>query len=176
MPVLEHQPPERLRVAIRKPLVFLAGPIQGAPDWQTAAINIIAKEKCTSQPGTNLHIANPRREYFDDTFNYDKQVGWERAGIKRAAKNGAVIFWFAAQDKSLPYEAGREYAKTTRKEFLWVQGKMDENPFINVTVGKEPGYIETDRYFDYCLKETKLPVHETLAEVCFHALHLIAKE
>src|ERR1035437_5973020 len=94
------------------PLVFLAGPIQGAPLWQEDAIKILA------QLNPELWVASPRRltPVVKSGFKGDKyaeQVDWETHHLRKAAKNGAVIFWLAAKTEDIP---GREYAQTTRVE------------------------------------------------------------
>lgn len=172
MPVLMHQPPEALTIHKSEPLIFLAGPIQGASDWQMDAVGIIADEKCERRSGANLHIANPRRNYLEDSFNYEKQVKWEKLGLKRAAKNGAIVFWFAAQDPDQEYEEGRAYAQTSRIEFGRVLGWFDYNPFIDIVIGIENGYTGSERYFRTCAQEKRLPLHKTLSEVCSRALEL----
>ena len=48
-----------------KKIVFLAGPIKGAPDWQTQAIKDLAD--------LDVYVANPRRENVIN-FNLDLQV------------------------------------------------------------------------------------------------------
>ena len=51
-----------------KKIVFLAGPIKGAPDWQAQAIKDLAD--------LDVYVANPRRENVVN-FNLDLQVNWE---------------------------------------------------------------------------------------------------
>ncbi len=87
-----------------KKLVFLAGPIMGAENWQQRAIADLAD--------LDIYIANPRREKSDN-FNYDRQVEWETFYLSRA---DVVMFW-------LPLEAqhveGRSYAQTSRSANGW---------------------------------------------------------
>ena len=45
------------------PLIFLAGPIQGAEDWQRTAIGLISRENPA------LDIANPRGDYSNKKFD-----------------------------------------------------------------------------------------------------------
>src|SRR6516225_6635384 len=89
------------------PLVFLAGPIQGAPLWQHEAIRLIA------QISPTLHIANPRRDHSLDEFAYDLQVDWETHYLKRASADGVILFWLA---RETDHDCSRAYAQTTRFE------------------------------------------------------------
>lgn len=50
------------------PVVFLAGPIQGAPDWQAAAIEWFATHNSA------LCVASPRRLDRSSDFLYSAQV------------------------------------------------------------------------------------------------------
>lgn len=75
---LLYTPTEYIESQINKPVIFLAGPIQGAPDWQSEATGIIrAKRK-------NIIIASPRKEYLPGDFDYGAQVDWETFHLRRA--------------------------------------------------------------------------------------------
>ena len=161
--VREYTPPEIIEIPLNEELYFLAGPIQGAPDWQRAASGLIA---VSANDHANIHIANPRRDYIDGSFEYEAQVDWEKANLTRAAKCGAALFWFAAQDHSLPYEEGRAYAQTTRVEFGRYIGWRDLRPHIRMSIGIEPGYKGSERYIRHCSKEQKQPVYTTLEDAC----------
>jgi hypothetical protein len=127
-----HLPPIDTPIPNESSLVFLAGPIQGSPDWQTPT----AEELLHHLP--NTHVASPRRiAESHDEFNYDEQVLWELNHLRRANKLGVVAFWFAAQDFTLPYEKGRSYAKTTRNEVNRAYGWYDNKPFPLV-IGFDP--------------------------------------
>jgi hypothetical protein len=58
--------------------VFLAGPIQGAPDWQNSVPEI-----------SGVEWINPKRDGLDG-FNWDKQVDWETQAINMS---DYVLFW-----------------------------------------------------------------------------------
>ncbi len=63
---------------LRGALIFLIGPIQGAPDWQADAVRIIHRIN------KSIHIASPRRDagsYGRGDFGpdlYAQQVDWEK--------------------------------------------------------------------------------------------------
>ena len=84
-----------------KKIVFLGGPIKGAPDWQSQAINDLAD--------LDIYVANPRREKVEN-FNLDLQIAWES---KFLAAADIILFWIPPKQEDI---AGREYAQTSRFE------------------------------------------------------------
>ena len=71
--------------------VFLAGSINGAPDWQ-------AKFR-TRFEDTDLVLLNPRRNLVNDRGAWDgpegnRQIDWEHEHLRKVS---AVSFWFAAE-------------------------------------------------------------------------------
>ena len=122
------QPPEI--VEADSPIVFLAGPIQGAPDWQSEAAEYIH----TLEP--RMVVASPRKDYPEGTFVYEKQVDWETHYLRAAGKLGVIAFWLAAQTADTP---GRSYAQTSRFELA--EWKMHhERDGVRLTVGIEDGF------------------------------------
>lgn len=90
----------------QEPWVFLAGPIQGAADWQAYAIGIL------HDIDPRLNIANPRTT---DPWhgNYRGQVQWESYYLRLAALTGCILFWGAAEAE---HTCGRAFGQTTRFE------------------------------------------------------------
>jgi len=78
------QPPDIINIV--GDLIFLAGPIQGAPEWQTEAAGMIH----TLDSG--LIVASPRKNYAEGKFVYEKQVDWETHYLNIAAKSGVIMF------------------------------------------------------------------------------------
>lgn len=149
-------PPDYLD--IEGPLVFLAGPIQGAPRWQDSAIRIIRLED------EGLHIANPRRGAFlDSDFVYNEQVDWETHYLRRAAEDGAILFWLA---KEAEHSCDRAYAQTAGFELGEWQNERKRSKAM-VAVGIEPGFTN-ERYIRRRLSQGHpgLPVYPTLEETC----------
>lgn len=91
--------PQRLETKKTNYHVFLAGPIQGAPNWQHSI-----------EDADNITFLSPRRTSYDN-FNYSEQVSWERDHLLSA---DIVVFWIP---KPIEKIEGRDYAQTTRTEF-----------------------------------------------------------
>ena len=128
--------------------VFLAGPIQGAPEWQNEVDR------------SNVVFLSPRRDSYKD-FNWEKQVAWETIGLKIS---DVILFWIPPE---IEHIEGRDYAQTTRTEIgeYLALGKK-----IIVGVHKDfPGrrYIAT-KAAQYGIET----VHETL-EDCLNELDSI---
>lgn len=143
------------------PVLFLAGPIQGADDWQAEAIRIIHDTDPT------IIIANPRRDYLDGTFVYEDQVDWESHHLRRAgAGGGAIMFWCAAESE---HDCDRAYAQTTRFELAeWLtaaQFAEDYGHVVNVVIGIEDGFTGAK----YIRHRYSGVIHTTLEETCMHA-------
>ena len=127
--------------SIEKPrIVFLAGPIQGAPDWQSKAIELLSD--------TGAVIANPRAPapFHGD---YNGQVDWELKYLSHAAygkpSSGVILFWLAKPDPNEVQPPGRAYAQTSRFELgEWVgRSKGWTVPYF--VLGIEPGF-SNERY------------------------------
>lgn len=122
------QPPEI--IATDRPVIFLAGPIQGGPDWQSEAASLI------HDLDSSLIVASPRRDYPEGTFVYERQVDWETHFLRTAGRSGVIAFWLAAQVEETP---GRSYAQTTRFELA--EWKMrHEYDDVKLTIGIEEGF------------------------------------
>ncbi len=116
--------------AIVDPIVFLAGPIQGAPNWQADTIAWFT----ANAPA--LTIASPRREYLPGEFDYAAQVDWESRHLHRAGEGGVILFWLAKEAFTI---SGRSYAQTTRFELAeWkVRHERDGTKLV---IGIEDGF------------------------------------
>ena len=123
--------PEPITGITKKWKVFLAGPIQGAPDWQSKLLEI-----------ENVVYLSPRRESYPvPNFNYNEQVEWETQALRSA---NIVLVWIPKEDESI---AGRSYAQTTRFEVgeNMARGK-------NIILGIDESFSGR-RYFEYKAKK-----------------------
>jgi len=152
---------------IEGPLIFLAGPIQGAYGWQDKAIDIIR----SSAP--ELYIASPRRQMKtlgDFTVDmYNEQVDWETHHLREAGEYGVVMFWLA---KEFEHRCERAYAQTSRFELA--EWKMrHERDGANIVVGIEDGFTGS-RYIRRRLSQDcpRVPICSTLEKTCQEAIRL----
>lgn len=149
-------------------VIFLAGPIQGAPDWQGQIINYFE----TNYPDSDLTIASPRRYDVSHDFIYKEQVNWETTYLNMAANYGSIIFWLAEQNEHVP---GRAYAQTTRYELAeWITKYKYEN--VKLIIGIEDGF-SGEKYIR-CRLEKENPeikiynsLNQIIEQIKFH--HLI---
>ena len=155
-------PPEV--IPVEAPVIFLAGPIQGAPDWQAEAI------RWFTQHSPGFAIASPRRDYLPGEFDYAGQVDWESHYLRRAAAHGVILFWLAREVLNLP---GRSYAQATRFELAEWKVRHERDG-VRLVVGIEDGF-SGGRYIRYRLGQDcpKVPLLTSLPAVCETAVRLI---
>ena len=142
---------------VGEPLIFLAGPIQGARNWQADAIKILEG----LVPFTK--IANPRREYVDGTFRYEAQVDWETHHLWLAGQNGVILFWLEREET---HDPKRAYAQTTRVEFgEWMVKHQKDG--ARLVVGIDEGFSGA-KYFRHRLGNEcpKVKICSSLEEAC----------
>jgi len=155
------QPPEI--VETDGPVIFLAGPIQGAPEWQSEAASTI------HDIDPSIIVASPRRDYPEGTFVYEKQVDWETHFLRTAGRMGVVGFWLAAQTVETP---GRAYAQTSRFELA--EWKMrHEYEGTKLTLGIEKGFGNA-RYIRRRFNQDcpGVKIADNLPEMCLNAVDL----
>jgi hypothetical protein len=159
------QPPEI--VETESPVIFLAGPIQGAPDWHTSAAHLIHEIDPT------ITVASPRKSYAEGTFVYEKQVDWETHFLRTAGRTGVIAFWLAAQANETP---GRSYAQTTRFELA--EWKMKhEYEGANLTIGIEEGFGNA-RYIRrrFAQDAPEVKITDSLEEMVQNAVDLARRD
>ena len=151
-------------VEIGAPLIFLAGPIQGAADWQGDAIRIIR----SIDDGVN--IASPRREYIDGDFSFEAQVDWETRYLNEAGRKGLILFWLA---KEFAHDFKRAHAQTTRFELA--EWKMrHERDGVKLVIGVEDGFTGA-KYIKrrFSLDCPDVLILDSLQETCKKAVQLL---
>lgn len=155
-------PPEIVDTHSR--VIFLAGPIQGAPDWQPLAAEMIHERD------DSIVVASPRKEYEPGTFVYERQVDWETHFLRKAGAAGVVAFWLAKQTIETP---GRAYAQTTRFELA--EWKMrHEYEGAKLTIGIEEGF-GNERYIRrrFSQDAPDILIADSLEEMCNNAVDLL---
>ena len=132
-----------------KKIVFLAGPIKGAPDWQAQAIKDLAD--------LDVYVANPRRENVVN-FNLDLQVNWESRFLAAA---DVIMFWIPPKVADV---SGRDYAQTSRFELAeWMAKTHYNHTRKQVVVGIDDAFFGKS-YIVKRLQADNVPVYSTYAE------------
>ncbi len=143
------------------PVVFLAGPVQGAPDWQSRFAKQLLDERA------DIVVASPRRRpEVQRKFDTEEQVAWEIHHRARAREFGATVFWFAARDLSdTTYPEGRAYAQTTRIEIGETIGWRRAIRNLSMVVGFDPAYGEngggSEGYIRKLMRYYDIPVYDS---------------
>lgn len=88
--------------------IFLAGPIQGAPDWQALAIKKLTG--LLEKDGDDYLIASPRSINSEGNFSFEDQVLWETLNLQSA---DVILFYLCNEEN---HYCDRAYAQTTRFE------------------------------------------------------------
>ncbi len=163
---LVYVPPEYLPSG-PKPTIFLAGPIQGTADWQSEAIVLI------QEIDPNITITSPRRQVFDENFNYDEQIDWETHHLRHAGKNGVIMFWLARESEPIP---GRAFAQTSRFELAEWKVKHERDR-VKMVIGIESGFSGAKyirkRFGQDC---PEVPILDNLEDTCLKAAQIITND
>lgn len=151
-------------IPVEGPLVFLAGPIQGAPDWQAEAI------RCFAECASTLAVASPRRVERSREFDYAAQVDWETHYLRRAAECGAILFWLARETVVVP---GRAYAQTSRFELAEWKVRHERDG-VRLVVGIEDEFAGA-RYIRHRFGRDcpRVPIVPSLAAACALVAELV---
>jgi hypothetical protein len=173
------RPPFQLVTNDRDPVIFLAGPIQGAPDWQSEAIAYVA-ESASDVVVCDWH------------GHYETQVDWELLHLEAAARTGVIMFWLARQEEPKtepgswemirPWKPPRAYAQTSRLELgewvgRWHQGRDEYGRELvqRPVVGIEPGFTN-ERYIRQRLDRLGFgEVHSDLERTTWAALDAVVR-
>ena len=159
-------------------LIFLAGPIIGAPFWQDSAIDII------QGLDSEINIACPtphenvnKRHWKDNPLevrdfvryaNDWPEVEWQERYINQAREGGCLLFWLPRQED---FDTDYNYARTTRSEIaeqLYLPG--------NLVVGNDHAFQGAD-YIRYKLRKHRpeTVICDTLEQTCREAVRLARK-
>ncbi|MAH47605.1 hypothetical protein CMI37_17420 [Candidatus Pacearchaeota archaeon] len=162
---------------IQGPLIFLGGPIQGAPYWHNNAIQMIQNNS------EKIDIASPSRRVdkiyldanptsFRNSSNQEgwEQVDWETFHLNQASKNGCILFWLPLE---VQHYCDRPYAQTSRVEIGEWKTKHLENG-CNLVIGFQPDF-SGEHYLRYRLTKEcpDIPICSSLEETCLAAIKSI---
>ncbi len=122
------------------PVIFLAGPIHGAPAWQPAAFDMIR------EIAGDIVVASPRRfhsvEHYrfkqPDTLRYfPRQRPWERYLMDLAGRQGCVLFWLPRPRRATGWNGLR---RDKRFELGMWAARYSANPGLGLCVGTDGGF------------------------------------
>ncbi len=140
------------------PGIFLAGPIQGARDWQTEAISLIAEK--TKDIKDNFYIASPRTKNWEKGYDFEAQIDWETEYLKSASMYGVILFWLANESEHFCHRA---YAQTTRFELAeWATVAIQSN-YTKIVVGIDTNFSGA-KYIKHRLKNKNISLCSSLDE------------
>jgi hypothetical protein len=156
------------------PLIFLGGPINGAPNWQDKAVTTILSK------APELFVASPRRGVREtiaphvlkgNESVFPRQRVWERYYLKLASRKGAIMFWLPGEEA---HDPAHSYGAMTRVELgQWMtEYRFDQTvSFCLGSDGHFPGLdpIKYDLSLD---APDKLPLFGSLEETCAEAIRL----
>ncbi|MDO8509479.1 MAG: nucleoside 2-deoxyribosyltransferase domain-containing protein [Nanoarchaeota archaeon] len=166
--------PKTYVTQIDTPLIFLAGPIRSAPNWQDEAIKFLFSQN------QNITIASPRRGIREEITQYvaegnesyfSRQRAWERHYLDIASKAGAILFWLPGEEQ---HDCNKVYGAMTRLEIgQWMTNYKHDNS-IRFCVGSDGKFPELGTIsYDLQLDAPDKRVYENLEETCLEALKLI---
>lgn len=149
-------------IEITGPLIYLAGPISDAANWQAKAVRYLRKIDDT------IHVACPRgsRPYHTDI---NIQYKWEQRNLAYASKQGAILFWLASPQSP----AGPGYALRT----LFCLGEWLAHPDVDVVVGIEPNF-PGEIYVRRRISEDfpRVPMCRDLRRACLVTMSLVQRQ
>lgn len=147
------------------PLIYLAGPIQGAANWQAEAIDILG------ELAPDIHVASARGSDFKG--GVDRHLVWEQLFTERAAQNGVILFWCG---RELSHRCNRTYAAQMRFD-LGEWTVKSSIGLARIVVGIERGFTGGP-YLQrrYALNYPHVPVCRVLRQACAVAVELARRE
>ena len=149
-------------IEVEGPLIYLAGPISDAANWQSKAVRYLRKIDDT------IHVAHPRgsRPYHTDI---NIQYKWEQRYLNYASKQGVILFWLANPQSP----AGPGYALRT----LFCLGEWLARPDVDVVVGIEPDF-PGEIYVRRRISEdfSRVPVCRDLRRACLVSMSVVQRQ
>lgn len=146
------------------PLVFLAGPVRHAPDWQSNAIALL-------QVNRRINIASPRRIHGLPDLDNDirDQIAWEAHYKNKSLENGVILFWLPKPADAAP----NTYALTSCFELGELAALLLKDA-ARVVIGIDTHFTEA-RFMRDTLqaKIPSLKIHESLVSATSSALEIL---
>lgn len=151
--------------ALDGPVIYLAGPIQGAANWQADAIAVLG------DIAPDIHVASPRATTF--AGGIERHLAWEQLFTERAARDGVILFWCA---RETVHRCNRSYAAQMRFDLGEWTVKSSVG-LARLVVGIERGFTGGP-YLQrrYALSYPHVPVCRVLRQACAVAVELARRE
>lgn len=167
-------------IEVERPLIFLAGPIRGAPNWQDEAIELLLRKN------PNIFIASPRRGIRENIAPYiaqgkedyfPRQRAWERHYLDitgyNPKTNGCIMFWLPEETK---HKCEKSYGAMTRLELgeTITRYKFDKRTRFCIGGDGKFSEISTIKY-DLGLDAPDKIILDNLEETCIEALRIASQ-
>ena len=151
---------------ITNPVIFLAGPIRGAPKWHEEAIKYLFSQE------ENLTIVSPSRinRTKIPSEKFSRQREWELYYLDLASKKGAIMFWLPGETE---HKCEKSYGAMTRIELGESFVKYSKDNSFRFCIGSDGKFSELDT-IKVDLEEY-VPgkrIFTTLKETCDEALKI----
>jgi hypothetical protein len=154
-------------------VIFLGGPIRGAPNWQDDAILFLLSLN------SNLTIISPRRGVRDkiapyiavgDESYFSRQRAWERHYLDIASKKGAIMFWLPGEEK---HDCKKSYGAGTRLELGEWMTNYKHDKKVGFCIGSDGNFSELRTIeYDLSLDAPDKVIRKTMIETCLEALSI----
>jgi len=169
---------------LKAPLIFLAGPIKGAGNWQNRAIEILQSLNPTTyiaSPNMQVQSNHLENQARSNELNFQYQLDWERYYLKKASETGAIMFWLPTQIEAMPISKKSGfptvYARDTRPETSgWGWKLLETNSNARVIIRGEEGFDGYDVIKrNFLAIKPNTTFHSTLEQTCQEAIKLAAQ-
>lgn len=169
--------PNHLVKDLQKPLIFLAGPIRGAPRWRDVALRYILNSR------NDIYIATPEKNIYDNDLKafaiksgdsyLSRQREWERHYLNHASIRGAIMFWLPQE---VAHNCDVAYGSITKLELGQWMTKFNSNKNLRIAIGCDGNFSEwhTIKY-DLSQDAPEIKIKNTLEETCDEAIRLACK-
>lgn len=165
--------PKTYVTRLESPLIFLAGPIRSAPNWQDeAAIILFSLEPDLTVASPRFGIRDKIAKYIalGDESYFSRARAWERHYLNIASKNGAILFWLPSEEK---HDCKKVYGAMTRVELGQWMTHYKYDPNVRFCIGTDGNFPEFGPIqYDLQQDAPKKDVKKTLEETCNEAVQL----
>ena len=152
----------------RRILLFLVGPIFGAPAWQDMARTAIHDLR------SDIVVVNPCLAEPNGNLGFEDQLAWERhyRRVTGDPRFGATLVWLPRQATDFPEH---DYAQTSRYE-VGELAAWHQHQGSRASLGIEPGF-RGERFIRHCwrLECPGVKVSDSLQETCEEAVRVASR-